>query len=329
MHRIDGPGATVDNKFTDGDPLSGIQATVVTDDWANDVQEELMSLLSAASIAPVKGTQNQVLAAVRAIIAARSGGAGGLSFRRLNHNGNFNINQRTYVSGTATIIANQLTLDRWKVKTLGQSLTFAPSGNGNSIVAPAGGLEQVFEGKDIVGGTYCANWVGAGTITVNGVAVTKGSSFVLPANTNATVVLIGAFSQFQVELGTIPTQFENWPTSVELAICQRYCYVLDNNNENIMAGWGVILTPFVMAACVTILPVVMRAKPTINSSPGDTGVIQVFANAPGAAGAINSIYWGGNNVTYSCSSGTSQTASLPAGYFLQGGRVRLVFSADI
>lgn len=69
MHRIDGPGATVDNRFTDGDPVGGVQATVVTDDWANDVQEELMSVLAAAGIAPVKGTQDQVVKAFRALIA--------------------------------------------------------------------------------------------------------------------------------------------------------------------------------------------------------------------------------------------------------------------
>ena len=64
MHRIDGPGATVNNRFTDGDPVGGVPATVVTDEWANDVQEELMSILAAAGIAPVKGAQNQVLTAL-------------------------------------------------------------------------------------------------------------------------------------------------------------------------------------------------------------------------------------------------------------------------
>jgi len=68
MHRIDGPGATVDNKFTEGDPVGGVQATVVTDDWLNDVQEEMISVLTAGGVAPVKGTQDQVLAAIRAII---------------------------------------------------------------------------------------------------------------------------------------------------------------------------------------------------------------------------------------------------------------------
>lgn len=65
MHRIDGPGATVTNRFTDGDPLTGVVATVVTDDWLNDVQEELISILAAAGITPAKGAQNQILAALR------------------------------------------------------------------------------------------------------------------------------------------------------------------------------------------------------------------------------------------------------------------------
>lgn len=61
MHRIDGPGATPENMFTDGDPVAGTPATVVTDEFMNDVQEELISLLTAAGITPVKGTQDQVL----------------------------------------------------------------------------------------------------------------------------------------------------------------------------------------------------------------------------------------------------------------------------
>ncbi|MEX5551716.1 hypothetical protein [Pseudomonas pergaminensis] len=71
MHRIDGPGATVDNKFTEGDPVGGIQATVVTDDWLNDIQEEVMSVLSAGGVPPVKGTQDQLLQSLYNIIQAK------------------------------------------------------------------------------------------------------------------------------------------------------------------------------------------------------------------------------------------------------------------
>ncbi|MGH8384919.1 MAG: hypothetical protein ACRESJ_05410 [Pseudomonas sp.] len=61
MHRIDGPGATVDNKFTDGDPVGGVAATVVTDDWMNDVQENIMAVLSAAGVTPTKGRAADLL----------------------------------------------------------------------------------------------------------------------------------------------------------------------------------------------------------------------------------------------------------------------------
>ncbi len=71
MHRIDGPGATVDNKFTEGDPVGGIQATVVTDDFLNDVQEELVSILTAAGVTPVKGTQDQVLQSLYKLIQSQ------------------------------------------------------------------------------------------------------------------------------------------------------------------------------------------------------------------------------------------------------------------
>lgn len=64
MHRIDGPGATAENRFTDGDPVAGTPATVVTDDFMNDVQEELISILAAAGVTPVKGTQNQLLQSI-------------------------------------------------------------------------------------------------------------------------------------------------------------------------------------------------------------------------------------------------------------------------
>jgi len=71
MHRIDGPGATVDNKFTDGDPVGGVQATMVTDDWLNDVQENIMSVLVAAGVAPTKGRAADLLDSIKALARGR------------------------------------------------------------------------------------------------------------------------------------------------------------------------------------------------------------------------------------------------------------------
>lgn len=71
MHRIDGPGATVDNKFTEGDPVGGVQATVVTDDWLNDVQENIMAVLMAAGVTPTKGRAADLNDAIKKVSSGR------------------------------------------------------------------------------------------------------------------------------------------------------------------------------------------------------------------------------------------------------------------
>ena len=42
MFKIDSEGATGANLFTEGDPSLSIPATVVSDEWLNEVQEELV-----------------------------------------------------------------------------------------------------------------------------------------------------------------------------------------------------------------------------------------------------------------------------------------------
>jgi len=68
MHRIDGPGATEDNRFTDGNPASGIPPTIVTDDWANAVQEEIVAVITAAGLTLNKAYNGQLKDAIEALI---------------------------------------------------------------------------------------------------------------------------------------------------------------------------------------------------------------------------------------------------------------------
>lgn len=75
MHRIDVPSATVDHLFTEGSPTAGVPATQVSASWMNDVQEEIVSVLTASGITPVKGVQNQLLQAIRSISASVVGAA--------------------------------------------------------------------------------------------------------------------------------------------------------------------------------------------------------------------------------------------------------------
>jgi hypothetical protein len=154
--------------------------------------------------------------------AAINGGPIGGS-RNAIINGNPTINQRGYVSGTATSGANQYTLDRWKVVTSGQSITWTDSQNVRTVTAPAGGVEQVIEGVNLGTGTYTLSWTGTATATVGGSAVANGTTVSLTGGVNTAVRFSGGtFSLVQLEPGTKATPFEHRSYGLELHLCQRY-----------------------------------------------------------------------------------------------------------
>jgi len=68
MHRIDAPGFAPGNLFTEGNPSLSIPATEVSDDWLNDVQEEIVTVIEDAGITLVKGQQDQLKAAINIMI---------------------------------------------------------------------------------------------------------------------------------------------------------------------------------------------------------------------------------------------------------------------
>lgn len=167
-------------------------------------------------------------------------GSAQFSHRNLLVNANFAVNQRGYVSGTNTTVANQYTLDMWRVVTSGQAVTFTNLGGGtanfaNQVTAPAGGLEQVVLGENIQGGTYVLSWVGAGTAKVNNVAVVNGVPFTLPAGLNAIVQFVGVVAYAQLEPGGTATTFEYLTYEVNLQRCERFYEIgeaVTNGNAN-------------------------------------------------------------------------------------------------
>lgn len=70
MHRIDGAGATIDNLFTEGDPVSGIPATTVTGAWLNAIQEEIAKVIEQSGGTLNKPNNGQLYTAILAMIAA-------------------------------------------------------------------------------------------------------------------------------------------------------------------------------------------------------------------------------------------------------------------
>lgn len=200
-----------------------------------------------------------------ALVLNTDGTCSQLGVRNAIINGNPIINQRGYVSGTATTAANQYTLDRWRVVTSGQSITWTDSGNVRTVTAPAGGVEQVIEGINLITGTYTLNWTGTATATVAGNAVAKGGNVSITGGTDTTLRFSsGTFSLVQFEPGTVATPFERRSYGAELALCQRY-YCERRADAQTYQGNIIYTINF---------PVTMRATPTLTNKIAGT-----FSNA--------------------------------------------------
>jgi hypothetical protein len=193
--------------------------------------------------------------------ASQINGLATLSGRNLIINGSGRINQRGYVSGTATAGANKFTLDRWFVVTSGQNLTFTGTDAGRVMTAPAGGVAQVIEGVDIEGCTAVINWTGTATCTVGGVARAKGDTFTLTANTNVTVTFYsGTFSDVQLERGSIVTPFERVRRCQLMKDCIWFYRKLPLSSGGTAAAAGAVFADVVTFD--------MRAPPTTDFSGG-------------------------------------------------------------
>jgi hypothetical protein len=80
MFRIDDPSAATSlpvpeaagtpGYWTEGNPATGVPATLERASWFNAIQEEMMNILAAGGVTPSKTTYNQVLAALQALYGA-------------------------------------------------------------------------------------------------------------------------------------------------------------------------------------------------------------------------------------------------------------------
>ncbi|MFN7308125.1 MAG: hypothetical protein ACK5TQ_16340, partial [Acetobacteraceae bacterium] len=122
---------------------------------------------------------------------------------------------------------NQYTLDRWRVVTAGQAVSWTDSAGIRTVTAPAGGMEQVIEALNNLGGVHTISWTGSATATVDGTLVPNGGQVTLAANTNVTIRLSdGTWACLQLEPGTVATPFERRHHGQERALCQRYFYMI-------------------------------------------------------------------------------------------------------
>lgn len=108
MHRTDAPGFGPGNAFQEGQPGTGLLASVVGAKWLNATQEELVALVEAAGLAPDDEDNGQVLAALQLLFSAGNASA---ALKNRIVNGGFELWQRgtSIAVGSTTIF----TADRW------------------------------------------------------------------------------------------------------------------------------------------------------------------------------------------------------------------------
>lgn len=121
MHRVDGPGATPTNGFTEGSPSTGVPATTVTADIMNALQEEIASVIEqGAGLVLNKPDNTQLLQAILSLASSSTGSGQALGVNNII-NGEMAIFQRAAsapggVLTKSSITAETYGLDRWQVR---------------------------------------------------------------------------------------------------------------------------------------------------------------------------------------------------------------------
>ncbi len=247
--------------------------------------------VAAAGTDTVNGAASAVLSAPYAYLALESntankwtvidgpsGVVSGLNggplagFRNRVINGNFSVNQRVQVSGTA-LAAAAYGHDRWKAGAAGCTYTFTAAKPDTTVTIAAGTLTQVIEDANVEGGTYTLSWTGTATARVyQGTAAGSyaASPLVvtgLSAGANTTIEFgPGTLGKVQFEPGPVATPFERRPIGTELALCQGYYFRL-NSAGSTYAGFGAACASSATGANAYLkYPAPMRAAPTMTAN---------------------------------------------------------------
>ena len=149
-----------------------------------------------------------------------------------------------------------------------------------------------------------------------------GSTNVIGTN-GATFYITGV----QLEKGSTATSFDYRPYGTELALCQRYAYVISGNTQPIGAGYNRSTT---IAYVYGSLPVAMRIAPSLTSS-NSTGYFALEYGTSGSAlGATIALYQA-STTGYSVNISPATTITAASGCYLytNNASTSVVFSAEL
>ena len=264
MHRIDGPGATVDGKFTEGNPAAGVPATVVTAAWMADVQEELLSVLSAGGVAPIKGVQDQLLRAIRTMSTGVIGTALNLKMSVASASASATLTADQVVVGSS--LAGQV----YRLSSLSKTINLATVG--------AGGMDT--------GSAPASGFVGLYAI-YNPVS---GASALLAVNATSSL-LPNVYGGANMPAGyTASALVSVWPTNAsgQFAVGIQVDREIGIATNNVLTTSTVqaSLTAFSVAAAIPRNALTFRGEYTCSSTVAGAGVSGVISGSPLEIGRI-------------------------------------------
>ena len=132
-------------------------------------------------------------------------------------------------------------------------------------------------------------------------------------------------SQVQVELGNVATPFEHRSYGEELALCQRYTYVIDGPTAGDRVGDGFSYSTTGVIATIPF-PVKMRAKPTLEGTPSQVTFNDSIAGTNSSAISLN-----GSNTHFGSLSVTVSATAFHGGqvYFSNTADNKIIFTAEL
>ena len=146
------------------------------------------------------------------------------------------------------------------------------------------------------------SWSGSNFLSATGAVSVIGTL-------NATWFVTGV----QLEVGTAATPFERRQFGQELALCQRYCFVLDNSNNLGNGLWGSAYGTD-RGRVWGSLPVTMRAYPTVTGLTG-TGTFELVGSGGVATANVQFLQSAPNCISFDGTSlSTSAFLGQPLGY---------------
>jgi hypothetical protein len=169
-------------------------------------------------------------------------------------------------------------------------------------------------------GTSRSGTAGAWTGTSNIFSVTGATSVV--GTSGATFYITGV----QLEKGSTATSFDYRPFGTELALCQRYFYLIgfDETNAGLGSGFTTGTTAFVYGA----LPVTMRTRPTLSYLGTLSDISFTHTSVSAAANSLGSSGTGARSYVLQIGSATSTTTN--AGIYARvSSNTAVTFSSEL